>query len=52
MTPRSALTFVNARFFVRNFDSKGQLLANAPHMPVHLGAMGESVRTVYTKPGR
>ena len=28
------------------FDSKGQLLANAPHMPVHLGAMGESVRTV------
>lgn len=28
------------------FDSRGQLLANAPHMPVHLGAMGESVRTV------
>jgi 5-oxoprolinase (ATP-hydrolysing) len=28
------------------FDSKGYLVANAPHIPVHLGAMGESVRTV------
>jgi 5-oxoprolinase (ATP-hydrolysing) len=28
------------------FDSQGQLVANAPHVPVHLGAMGESVRTV------
>ncbi|MEE2878224.1 MAG: hydantoinase B/oxoprolinase family protein, partial [Pseudomonadota bacterium] len=28
------------------FDADGNLLANAPHMPVHLGAMGESVRTV------
>ena len=28
------------------FDAKGQLLANAPHMPVHLGSMGESVRAV------
>ncbi|MEM9772453.1 MAG: hydantoinase/oxoprolinase family protein, partial [Cyanobacteria bacterium P01_D01_bin.73] len=25
------------------FDSRGQLVANAPHMPVHLGSMGESV---------
>jgi len=25
------------------FDSGGQLIANAPHMPVHLGSMGESV---------
>ncbi|MEM6501017.1 MAG: hydantoinase B/oxoprolinase family protein [Cyanobacteria bacterium P01_C01_bin.89] len=25
------------------FDSQGQLVANAPHMPVHLGSMGESV---------
>ncbi len=33
------------------FDSKGQLLANAPHMPVHLGAMGESVRTVIQSRG-
>ena len=28
------------------FDAGGQLLANAPHMPVHLGSMGESVRAV------
>jgi 5-oxoprolinase (ATP-hydrolysing) len=28
------------------FDSQGNLVANAPHMPVHLGSMGESVRTV------
>ena len=25
------------------FDQGGQLIANAPHMPVHLGSMGESV---------
>jgi 5-oxoprolinase (ATP-hydrolysing) len=28
------------------FDGQGYLVANAPHIPVHLGAMGESVRTV------
>ncbi len=28
------------------FDSTGGLIANAPHMPVHLGSMGESVRTI------
>ncbi len=28
------------------FDSEGNLVANAPHMPVHLGSMGESVRLV------
>ncbi|MBS1269611.1 MAG: Acetophenone carboxylase gamma subunit [Gammaproteobacteria bacterium] len=28
------------------FDAKGRLIANAPHMPVHLGSMGESVRAV------
>ena len=28
------------------FDADGFLVANAPHIPVHLGAMGESVRTV------
>ena len=28
------------------FDQQGQLIANAPHMPVHLGSMGESIRTV------
>ena len=28
------------------FDAKGNLIANAPHLPVHLGSMGEAVRTV------
>jgi 5-oxoprolinase (ATP-hydrolysing) len=28
------------------FDPAGGLVANAPHIPVHLGAMGESVRAV------
>ncbi len=28
------------------FDGDGNLVANAPHMPVHLGSMGESVRTI------
>lgn len=28
------------------FDVEGDLVANAPHMPVHLGSMGESVRAV------
>ncbi|MFT4075515.1 MAG: hydantoinase B/oxoprolinase family protein [Asticcacaulis sp.] len=33
------------------FDAEGQLIANAPHVPVHLGAMGESVRTVIRSRG-
>jgi 5-oxoprolinase (ATP-hydrolysing) len=28
------------------FDSRGGLIANAPHMPVHLGSMGESIKMV------
>jgi len=28
------------------FDGQGELIANAPHMPVHLGSMGESVQTI------
>ncbi len=28
------------------FDAGGNLIANAPHMPVHLGSMGESIRTI------
>lgn len=33
------------------FDASGNLVANAPHMPVHLGSMGESVRTVIRENG-
>ncbi len=28
------------------FDAHGNLVANAPHIPVHLGSMGESIRTI------
>jgi 5-oxoprolinase (ATP-hydrolysing) len=33
------------------FDAEGNLIANAPHMPVHLGSMGDSVRAVIEKHG-
>nr|WP_315457763.1 hydantoinase B/oxoprolinase family protein [uncultured Sphingorhabdus sp.] len=33
------------------FDAAGNLVANAPHMPVHLGSMGESVRTILKRRG-
>ena len=28
------------------FNAAGELIANAPHMPVHLGSMSESIKTV------
>ncbi|MFJ5224466.1 hydantoinase B/oxoprolinase family protein [Streptomyces sp. NPDC088400] len=28
------------------FDADGNLIANAPHMPVHLGSMGDSIKEV------
>ncbi|WP_408590326.1 hydantoinase B/oxoprolinase family protein [Novosphingobium sp.] len=47
---QSTSTSVNMKerldFSCALFDAKGQLIANAPHVPVHLGAMGESVRTI------
>ncbi len=33
------------------FDSLGSLVANAPHMPVHLGSMSESVRSLIKDKG-
>ena len=33
------------------FDTSGNLIANAPHMPVHLGSMSESVREVIRNSG-
>ncbi len=30
------------------FDRDGALIANAPHMPIHLGSMGESVKVIIT----
>ena len=31
------------------FDQNGDLVANAPHVPVHLGSMAESIKTVMTQ---
>ncbi len=33
------------------FDPHGALIANAPHIPVHLGSMGESVRAILRSRG-
>ena len=33
------------------FDQGGDLIANAPHMPVHLGSMSESIKTVIRERG-
>ena len=48
-------TSVNMRerldFSCAIFDREGHLIANAPHVPVHLGAMGESVQTVIRSRG-
>src|SRR5439155_4414078 len=33
------------------FDADGNLMANAPHMPVHLGSMSESIKTVINENG-
>ncbi len=52
---RNTAQSVNIRerldFSVALFDADGRLVANAPHVPVHLGAMGESVRTVLRNRG-
>jgi 5-oxoprolinase (ATP-hydrolysing) len=31
------------------FDAEGGLIANAPHIPVHLGSMGESIKSVIAR---
>jgi 5-oxoprolinase (ATP-hydrolysing) len=33
------------------FDAEGGLVANAPHMPVHLGSMGDCVTAIITRYG-
>jgi 5-oxoprolinase (ATP-hydrolysing) len=33
------------------FDDKGRLIANAPHIPVHLGSMDKSVETIQREVG-
>jgi 5-oxoprolinase (ATP-hydrolysing) len=31
------------------FNAEGELIANAPHMPVHLGSMSQSIKTVIAR---
>ncbi len=49
-TLRQTAMSVNIRerldFSCAVFDARGELIANAPHIPVHLGAMSESVKAV------
>lgn len=47
---RNSATSVNVKerldFSCAIFNEQGDLVVNAPHIPVHLGAMGETVRSV------
>ncbi|HZG10298.1 MAG TPA: hydantoinase B/oxoprolinase family protein [Allosphingosinicella sp.] len=47
---RNTATSVNIKerldFSCAIFDCEGALIANAPHIPVHLGSMGDSIRAV------
>ena len=44
LTSRSVNIRERLDFSCALFDSQGGLVANAPHIPVHLGSMGDSVR--------
>jgi len=52
---RNTATSVNIKerldFSCALFDREGSLIANAPHIPVHLGSMGDSIRTVIESRG-
>jgi 5-oxoprolinase (ATP-hydrolysing) len=53
---QSTATSVNIKerldFSCAIFDAEGALIANAPHIPVHLGSMGESIRTIIQARGQ
>src|SRR5690348_11515673 len=53
---QSTATSVNIKerldFSCAIFDAGGALIANAPHIPVHLGSMGESIRRIIDVRGR
>ena len=55
VTLQSTATSVNIKerldFSCAIFDAQGALIANAPHIPVHLGSMGESIRTIIDSRG-
>jgi 5-oxoprolinase (ATP-hydrolysing) len=53
---QSTATSVNIKerldFSCAIFDASGALIANAPHIPVHLGSMGESIRRIIDTRGQ
>lgn len=53
---QSTATSVNIKerldFSCALFDSSGALIANAPHIPVHLGSMGDSIARVIEARGK
>ncbi|MBP0005347.1 MAG: hydantoinase B/oxoprolinase family protein [Cyanobacteria bacterium SBC] len=55
VTLQNTSTSVNIKerldFSCAVFDAEGQLVANAPHIPVHLGSMSESVRALISDRG-
>ncbi|MGQ0741121.1 MAG: hydantoinase B/oxoprolinase family protein [Alphaproteobacteria bacterium] len=55
VTLQNTATSVNIKerldFSCAIFDSEGGLVANAPHMPVHLGSMGDCVISIIRKFG-
>ncbi|MGF1457756.1 MAG: hydantoinase B/oxoprolinase family protein [Leptolyngbyaceae cyanobacterium] len=55
VTLQNTSTSVNIKerldFSCALFDADGQLVANAPHIPVHLGSMGESVQSLIRAQG-
>jgi 5-oxoprolinase (ATP-hydrolysing) len=54
-TLQNTATSVNIKerldFSCAVFDAQGGLVANAPHMPVHLGSMGDCVTAIIAKHG-
>jgi 5-oxoprolinase (ATP-hydrolysing) len=49
MTARSVNIRERLDFSCALFDAVGNLIANAPHIPVHLGSMGDSVRAILNR---
>ncbi len=53
---QSTATSVNIKerldFSCAIFNAEGALIANAPHIPVHLGSMGESIRRIIDTRGQ
>ncbi|TCJ13181.1 5-oxoprolinase [Parasulfuritortus cantonensis] len=49
MTARSVNIRERLDFSCALFDRRGDLIANAPHIPVHLGSMGDSVKAILTR---